>query len=137
MMNFQPAVLYVEDDLQSRRLMSMLLKGRLKLPHVTILEDSENFLEHVEALDPKPELVLLDIHVKPYSGFEMLAMLREFEWAQHIPIVALTASVMNEEVQQLRRAGFNGCLAKPIDLDTFPDMLERILDGEFIWRIID
>ncbi|MCA0457738.1 MAG: response regulator [Chloroflexi bacterium] len=132
----QPAILYVEDDPQSRKLMSMLLKGRMKLPHVTILEDSENFQAHVEALDPKPDLILLDIHMKPLNGFEMLTLLREYEWVQNTPIVALTASVMSEEVQRLRSIGFDGCLAKPIDLQTFPETLERILDGEIIWRII-
>ncbi len=133
----QPAVLYVEDDAQSRKLMTMLLKGRMKLSHVTILEDSQNFLDHMEALDPKPDLILLDIHIKPYNGFEMLSMLRELAWvnANKTPIVALTASVMSEEVQELVNAGFDGCLSKPIDLETFPTMLKRVLAGENIWRI--
>ena len=132
----QPVVLYVEDDPQSRKLMSMLLKGRMKLPHVTILEDSDNYQAHVEALDPKPDIILLDIHMKPINGFEMLTLLREYAWVENTPIVALTASVMSEEVQRLRSIGFDGCLAKPIDLQTFPETLERILDGETIWRII-
>ncbi len=136
-MNNQPVILYIEDDPQSRKLMSMLLKGRLKLPTVTILEDSQDFHDHMDALDPKPDIILLDIHMKPYNGFEMLEMLRQMDWASQTPIVALTASVMNEEVQKLRKAGFNGCLSKPIDLDTFPETLDRILDGETIWRILD
>jgi CheY-like chemotaxis protein len=135
-MNNLPVVLYVEDDPLSRRLMGMLLEGRMKLPHVTILENSENFLGRVEALNPKPDIILLDIHMSPHNGFEMLDMLRQLEWTNAVPIVALTASVMNEEVQQLRNAGFSGCLAKPIELGTFPDILDRILGGETIWRII-
>lgn len=134
-MTTQPAVLYVEDNAQSRKLMEMLLKGRMNLPHVTILEGSEHFLARVEALDPKPDVILLDIHMKPYNGFEMLSMLRQLEWSMGTPIVALTASVMNEEVQQLKAAGFNGCLAKPIDLDTFPEALQRLLAGEALWLI--
>jgi CheY-like chemotaxis protein len=134
-MSDQPAILYVEDNPQSRRLMHMLLERRMKLEHVTILENSENFLESVEALNPKPDLIFLDIHMQPYSGFQMLEMLRRLGWASHIPIVALTASVMSEEVQKLRTVGFNGCLAKPIDLGTFPDTIARILNGEAIWRI--
>jgi CheY-like chemotaxis protein len=136
-MSNEPVVLYVEDDPSSRKLMSLLLRGRMKLPNVTILEDSENFLAQVEALDPKPDVVFLDIHVKPYNGFEMLEMLRQFEWAANTPIIALTASVMNEEIQQLGTAGFNGCVAKPIDLNTFPETMSRILDGEVLWRIIN
>ena len=121
----------------SRRLMSMLLSRRMHLPHTTILESSENFLERVDALDPKPDVIFLDIHLRPYNGFEMMKMLRQLDWIEGRPIIALTASVMNEEVQQLRALGFNGCLAKPIDMSTFPEILERILEGEAIWRILD
>jgi len=48
----------------------------------------------------------------------------------------MTASVMNEEVHRLRTCGFDGCLAKPIDFDSFPEALNRILSGEKIWRIV-
>jgi CheY-like chemotaxis protein len=136
-MDKQPAVLYVEDDANSRRLMSMLLSRRMKLPHTTILENSENFLEQVARLDPKPDIIFLDIHLQPHNGFEMLAMLQQLDWTKGRPVIALTASVMSEEVQQLRSAGFNGCLAKPIDMNTFPEIVERILEGETIWRILD
>jgi CheY-like chemotaxis protein len=135
-MKNQPVVLYVEDDPQSRKLMQMLLMGRMRLTDLTVFEDSSDFLTRVNALDPKPDIIFLDIHVKPYSGFEMLQMLRELDWMNGTPIVALTASVMNEEVEQLQTAGFNGCLAKPINLDTFPDTFARILNGEWVWRIL-
>lgn len=134
-MRSEPVILYVEDDASSRKLMSMLLRGRMKLPHVTILEDSTDFMKHVEAMEPKPDVVFLDIHVKPHDGFEMLEMLRKLEWMAKTPIVALTASVMNEEIQKLGTAGFSGCIAKPIDLNSFPETLNAILDGEVLWRI--
>jgi two-component system, sensor histidine kinase len=137
MMNHRPAVLYVEDDPQSRTVMRMLLKGRMGLPYVTILQDSTDFSARIEALDPKPDVIFLDIHMKPLNGFEMLKMLRETGAFLKTPVIALTASVMNEEVQQLKTAGFTGCLAKPIDLNSFPDMLHRILGGESVWRIIE
>lgn len=135
-MEMQPVVLYVEDDAQSRRLMQMLFVRRMALEHVTILENSEDFANVIETLQPKPTVIFLDIHMQPIDGFEMLDILREREWSRELPIVALTASVMNEEVQRLRTAGFDGCLAKPIDLGTFPEILERILAGETVWRIL-
>lgn len=131
-----PAILYVEDDAPSRKIMQMLLRGRMNLPHAYFFEDSSDFLTRALALQPKPDVIFLDIHVKPLDGFEMLGLLRGHEHFKGVPIVALTASVMNEEVQRLLSAGFDGCLAKPIDLDTFPEMLKRILNGEAIWRII-
>lgn len=136
MMSDEISVLYVEDDPQSRRLMKMLLSGRMGLQNVTIFEDSEGFLERVNALEPKPTLIFLDIHVKPFNGFEMLEMLRLQAWTGDVAIVALTASVMSEEIQQLTTAGFDGCLAKPIDMTTFPDTLRRLVRGESIWSVM-
>ena len=136
-MNVQPVILYVEDDAKSRTIMNLLLKTRMGLQHLTMFEDSTDFLMRLKALDPAPNIIFLDIHVKPYSGFEMLAMVRLDPVFHKTPVVALTARVMNEEVQQLRARGFDGCLAKPIDLDTFPEILDHILNGETIWRIID
>jgi CheY-like chemotaxis protein len=133
----QPSVLYIEDNPQSRTVMRVLLRGRMGLSNVTIFEDSTDFRARVEALDPVPDLILLDIHMEPYDGFEMLRVLRQLGKFDQIPIVALTASVMHEEVQLLKTAGFSSCLAKPIDLSSFPDIIHRILDGEAIWRIVE
>lgn len=135
-MDSHTSILYVEDDPQSRAIMSLLLVEGMGLSHVTILEDSDNFLSRAEQLQPKPDLILLDIHVRPHDGFEMLEMLRQSEMFHTTPVVALTASVMNEEVQKLRMAGFNGVVAKPVDIDTFPNTLSWIMNGEQIWRVV-
>lgn len=129
------SVLYVEDEPRSRRVMQMILVNRMQLPHVTIFEDSTDFLTRAEALEPRPDVIFLDIHVPPHNGFEMLAMLRSSVHFAGTTIVALTASVMNEEVAQLRDAGFDGCLSKPIDIDSFPDSLRLIVEGRAIWHI--
>lgn len=134
-MSINPVVLYVEDDLQSRIIMEVLLVEAMGFSHVTIFENSENFIQRVEALNPPPDIFFLDIHVPPYSGFEMLAMLREHPRFASTPVVALTASVMNEEVVRLRTAGFSSVIAKPLDQDTFPQTLNRILQGQEVWRV--
>jgi CheY-like chemotaxis protein len=134
-MNPNMAILYVEDDPKSRKVMELFLKFRMKIAHIAVFEESSNFPERVQALNPRPDMVFLDIHVKPHSGFEMLEMLRKLEHFQGIPIVALTASVMNEEVAMMRAAGFDGCFAKPIDVDMFENGIKSVLKGEQVWRI--
>lgn len=136
-MSDYPVVLYVEDDSRSRRVMEMTLKREMGLSNVILFEDSTDFVPNVRTLTPKPDVIFLDIHVKPYDGFEMLHFLRGMPEYNGTPIVALTASVMNEEVQRLREAGFHSIIGKPVDLDTFPDLLQRILDGESVWHIND
>jgi CheY-like chemotaxis protein len=128
------ALLYVEDDPRSRKVMRMITND-MGLSNVIIFEDSTDFATRVNELGFKPDVVFLDVHVKPYTGFEMLEMLRQSSQFDGIPIVAMTASVMNEEVHQLRTAGFDGCLAKPLDMDTFPEILNLIISGERVWRI--
>jgi CheY-like chemotaxis protein len=133
MMN-QPVVLYVEDEPRSRKVMEMITRDMNV--SLAIFEHSANFLNRALDLQPPPDVIFLDIHMKPHTGFEMIEMLRESRQFEGVPVIAMTASVMNEEVQQLKAAGFDGCLAKPLDFDTFPEMLQRIINGEKIWRII-
>jgi CheY-like chemotaxis protein len=136
-MNSNPVVLYVEDDPASREVMELILRELMGCDAYHIFEDSEDFLPRVNALMPRPDVILLDIHVPPFSGFEMLDMLRAISAYRHIPIVALTASVMNEEVQRLQQSGFNAVFSKPVDIDSFPDSLARILQGETFWQIVE
>jgi two-component system, cell cycle response regulator DivK len=130
------SILYVEDEARSRKVMRMIAAD-MGVMHLTIFEDGTNFAQRAAALDPQPNLIFLDIHVPPPNGFEMLALLRENSQFDAVPIVAMTASVMNEEIDQLRSAGFDGCLAKPIDIDTFSQSVQQIIAGEQVWRIVN
>ncbi|GAB5492866.1 MAG: response regulator [Phototrophicaceae bacterium] len=130
-----PIILYVEDDEENREIMRLLVEAVMGFEGLTIFEDSHNFRERLEALNPQPDIILLDIHVPPYDGFEMLKMIREHSRFKNTPVAALTASVMNEEVNQLKTAGFDGVIAKPLDMDTFPTVLTRITQGETVWDI--
>jgi CheY-like chemotaxis protein len=135
-MTNEPVILYVEDDPFSCQVMELLLIRKLQFKSVTIFESSANFMQRLGALPKKPDVFLLDIHMEPHDGFDLLKMLRAHPDYGTSKIVALTASVMNEEVEQLRRAGFDSVLAKPVDQSTFPMSLKRILDGENIWTVI-
>lgn len=135
-MTSETRALYVEDEPQSRTILQVLLLKRLKLAGLTCFSDSEDFEARVRGLEPRPDIVFLDIHVRPHDGFEMLKMLRDNDRFKDVPVVALTASVMNEEIAMLREAGFDGCLAKPLDVDTFPDTFQRLLSGETVWNVV-
>lgn len=134
-MSDYPKILYVEDDSLSRMVVDILLREQMGLQHVVIFEDSRNFRERIDEFPFLPDIILLDIHMKPINGFQMLDILRQHPRYQNLSIVALTASVMNEEIDQLRSAGFDGVLAKPLDQAAFPGMLYRLLNGEKIWSI--
>jgi CheY-like chemotaxis protein len=127
--------LYVEDDPLSIEVMEMILHNGVGTEKISLFRDSVDFLNRILSLPSKPDIILLDIHVQPVSGLEMLSMLKSDPNYSKIPIVALTASVMNEEVQQLRRAGFDSGISKPVSVRTFPALIQRIVDGEKVWHI--
>jgi CheY-like chemotaxis protein len=127
--------LYVEDDHLSREIMQTLMQQALGIKSLTIFSDSHDFCARLKALPTLPNVALLDIHVEPHDGFSMLTMLRADPNFRDIKVVALTASVMNDEVIKLRESGFDGAIGKPLSLQTFPDLLQRILDNEPIWNI--
>jgi CheY-like chemotaxis protein len=128
-------LLYVEDDPGSRKVMRLLVSGLADLVQLVIFEDSVDFLEKVNTLEQEPDIFLLDIHVTPHNGFRILEMLRTHERYTHKMVIALTASVMNEEINRLKEVGFDGVLGKPLNFHTFPETIKRILAGEHIWTI--
>lgn len=128
-------LLCVEDDSSNRLVMKLLVEKTLNVKYYAIFEDSADFLPRVRNLPVRPDIVLLDIHVSPFNGFQMLQMIREDSVYFNTKVVALTASVMNEEVERLRKSGFDGAIGKPITLFTFPVVIERIMNGESIWQV--
>jgi CheY-like chemotaxis protein len=125
----------VEDDSSNRLVMKLLVEKTLNVRYYAIFEDSTDFLPRVRSLPVRPNIILLDIHVSPFNGFQMLNMIREDPVYFDTKVVALTASVMNEEVEKLRKSGFDGAIGKPITLSTFPVVIERIMNGESIWQV--
>ncbi|MEL6405624.1 MAG: response regulator [Chloroflexota bacterium] len=128
-------VLYVEDDAGSRDVLRMVARLHADALAVTIFDDSTDFEARLLALPDMPHLILLDIHMQPYTGFEMLEMIKAHDAYATTPVVALTASVMTKEVQMLRKVGFHSMLSKPIDMDQFFGQLQRIRKGDTIWYI--
>lgn len=138
-MNKQPlrdfSILYLEDDLASRKVMSIILERAAEVKTFAVFENSADFMVRLKNLTFKPSIFLIDIHVPPHDGFEVLRMLREDLEHRSATVIALTASVMIEEVRQLRAAGFDGAISKPIDHRKFPGLLNRIAEGESVWNI--
>ena len=130
-----PIILYVEDDELSREVMYTLLTRGLGYTSVTVFQNSSEFELNLETLSTIPDVIFLDIQMEPIDGFTMLGLIRQKTKYDSTRVVALTASVMNEEVKKLKDAGFNGVIAKPLNYETFPNALRRILAKEDIWSI--
>lgn len=130
-----PTFLYVEDDQLCREIMLLLIVKVLGYSTLTIFENNANFMEQVHALPGVPDVIFLDIQMRPYDGYEMLKMLRNDPAYQRSKIIAMTASVMATDVEALKKAGFDGLIGKPIMRQVFPDLLKQILQGEAVWFV--
>jgi two-component system cell cycle response regulator DivK len=75
------------------------------------------------AMQYRPDLVLLDIQLPDMDGLAALRRLRAMPDMAAIPVVAVTAFAMHEDRERLLGAGFDGYLAKPIDVTAFPEQI--------------
>ena len=130
-----PILVYVEDDENSILVMKMVVERVMKLPALHVLHSRADFVQQVKGLGVVPDVFLLDIQMKPYDGIELLSMLRKDPQFKCSKVIALTASVTNEEVSLLKSGGFDGAIAKPLNIEAFPNLIARIINGEHIWYI--
>lgn len=72
-----------------------------------------------------PRLILLDIQLPDLDGVAALARLRADPVSAAIPVVALTAFAMKGDEGRFLAAGFDGYLAKPIDVRGFLEAVRR------------
>ena len=131
----QPILVYVEDDENSIFVMKMVVERVMKLPTLHVLQSRDDFVQQVEGLGVMPDVFMLDIQMKPYDGFELLSMLRSDLNFNKCKVIAITASVTNDEVSLLKSSGFDGAIAKPLNIEVFPDLIARIINGEQVWYI--
>jgi two-component system, cell cycle response regulator DivK len=72
------------------------------------------------AAEHLPDLILMDIQLPGIDGITALERIRADTNTAHIPAVALTASVMAGDRARFVEAGFDGFIAKPIEVSAFP-----------------
>ena len=108
-------ILIVEDNEKNMKLVRDILqaKGFETMEAVNAEEGIELALGRV------PDLVLMDIQLPGMNGMEALKVLRAESSTAKVPVVAITASVMIQDRQQIMDAGFNGFIEKPINLKDF------------------
>lgn len=117
-------MLYVEDNPSNIALMRHVIAalGPIQL-HV-----AENGHEGLSlARDLRPDVILLDINLPGLSGFELKARLDADPLTRGLPVLALSASAMPQDVKRGKEAGFRDYLTKPLDIRALAEALNRAL----------
>lgn len=122
-------ILIADDHEQNRRMIRLVLR---KTGYATIeAADGEEALRL--ALEHRPAAILMDIQMPRMDGTEVLQRLKAAPETAAIPTIALTAFAMRGDRERFLAAGFDGYLAKPIDiresLATLRVLLERRAAG--------
>jgi signal transduction histidine kinase len=124
-MSEQIRILYVEDDAPSR----MLVKQVLQFAGYKVFEAEDGMTGIRVAQEAKPDLILMDINMPGLDGHEAATKIKSLPGMSDLPIIAVTANVMEGDRERALTAGCDGYLAKPIDVDALPDQITEFLRG--------
>jgi two-component system, cell cycle response regulator DivK len=117
-------ILIVEDDDNSRK----LLRDTLQVMGYKTLEAATGEVGLELASTQHPALILMDIQLPGISGFDALARLRGDPQTQAIPVIAVTASVMSAQQNEVLRAGFDALESKPVSIAGLVRKMRALLD---------
>ncbi|MBI5929590.1 MAG: response regulator [Chloroflexi bacterium] len=83
---------------------------------------------------PYLDLILMDLMLpNGVTGYDVFDQIKAESNLAHIPIVVVSASDANIEMQKARDRGFKGYISKPIQYPAFAQMIASILEGNEIW----
>lgn len=103
-------VLIVEDNDLNRELLTQLLE-----PHCDVIE-AANGLEAIEkAHCESPDLILMDLSMPILSGWDATAVLKRRASTRGIPVVAVSARTMSDEISRARSVGVDDFIPLPLD----------------------
>jgi CheY-like chemotaxis protein len=118
-------VLYIEDNAVNQIIVESMLSH---LPGVSLALASDPEQGLALARAEPPDLVLLDIQLPRMSGFEVLQRLRADPATRQVPVIAVSANAMPEDLARARDAGFDHYLSKPLNLAGLLKAVSEMLD---------
>ena len=94
---------------------------------IEVVGEAYDGAEAVEAvLRYRPDLVLIDLQLPDFDGYEVLRRLRADSRTRAIPCIALSANAMREDIERGLASGFADYWTKPIDFGVFIAALNRL-----------
>jgi len=117
-------LLYVEDNPANLLLVEALIERR---PDICLLTARDGPRGIELARSAHPDVILMDINLPGISGTDVLQLLREDPVTAHIPVIALSANAMPNDIKRGLVAGFFRYLTKPIKVPEFMESLDMAL----------
>ncbi len=135
-------ILLVEDNPQDIELTTRALKKRNLANTLYVVEDGAEALDFIlgrgkykqrnTAVHPK--LVLLDLKLPKLNGLEVLQMIKKDQRTCTIPVVMVTSSREDPDIQAAYKLGANSYVVKPVDFDAFMEAMSNL---GFYWLLVN
>lgn len=124
-------ILLVEDNPMDLDLTLQALEGNGVVNPIVTCRDGEEALEYMEKhRSPSdlqvPIVVLLDLRLPKVDGIEVLRQARRDPVWRQVPIVVMTTSRENRDVETAYELGVNSYIVKPVDFLTFTEVVKSI-----------
>ena len=122
-------ILLVEDRLIDIDLTRRALERRQVLNPLQVARDGEEaiaFFDRWEAGELPPICILLDLRMPKMNGLEVLRRLKSHPKFSTIPVVVLTTSNEDTDIEEAYKLGCNSYIVKPVDFDKFVDVAAKI-----------
>jgi|SRR5690606_140653 len=126
-------VLLVEDNTTDAELTIRALRENNFANHIHHVEDGAEALDFIfskgkyeNQKNGKPKLILLDLKMPKMGGIDVLKVLKSDETTKTIPIVILTSSTLDPDIQQCYQLGVNSYVVKPVGFDDFSKVVATL-----------
>lgn len=121
----QTKILFAEDNPDNFVILQAFLKD-MGFKKVTGTTNGKELIELYETMTDECGLIILDIQMPIMNGVEALEHIRSRN--KSIPVIALTAFALKEDVRRFMNAGFTAYLAKPYKQNDLYDIIEKCLE---------
>ena len=116
-------ILVVEDNENNM----MLVRDVLEMKGYSVLAATTGMEGVRLALEAKPDLILMDIQLPDIDGITAFKQIRASEASKQVPILAVSASAMQEEQIKIAASGFEAYITKPLNMKSFVETVEKFI----------
>lgn len=84
--------------------------------------------------EARVHLVILDLMLaEGWSGYDIFKAIREVPAFDAVPIIACSSADPRDSIARAQSMGFSGFIAKPINIDLFPQQIANVIKGDQVW----
>ncbi len=130
-----PPILLVEDNPVDVDLTLRAFSRRKLVNPLLVARDGEEALQWIarwEAGEVQPAVILLDLNMPRVDGLTVLRELKSHPWLRRVPVVILTTSKEDRDINTAYDLGANSYIVKPVNFEKFMEVAERI---ELYWCV--